>query len=631
MPVGYNGKILHVNLTDGSTWVEEPEENFYRRHLGGGSVGAYYLLKELKPKIDPLSPDNIIIFAPSVITGAPVPGLSRFSVVSKSPLTGGIGESEAGGFWGPELKFAGYDAVVIRGKSAKPVYLYINEGKVELKNAEHLWGKVSGEAESMIREENDDLKIRVAIIGPAGENLIRYACIVNDLHHVNGRTGMGAVMGSKNLKAVAVRGTKKMGAADEAVITEVRSFFNQNYKNNPDAYGLQQIGTSQYLAMCQGGGVLPTRNWKTGEFEEAETITGEHIHKMYFQERKGCYACGLQCKQVIKAEKPYHIDPAYGGPEYESLASLGSYCGIGDTPVVCKANELCNKFTMDTISTGGTISFAMECFENGIIGTEDTGGIELRFGNGEALLKLIEMIAYRQGIGEILAEGSKRAAEKFGKGSEKYAMHVKGQEMPAHDPRFKGMMAIGYAVSTVGADHQRTEHDDCYGPGAPEWLTEQAKVLGLLEQIPIESVAPEKVRMFYYFKLHYGVTASLDICHFTLAPLRVTKLSNIPKLVSAITGWETSLWEIMKAGERKINMFKAFNVREGFGPEDDWLPERMFEGIESGPKKGWKVDRDELREAIDIYYKMMGWDEQGVPTREKLIELDIPWVHELIN
>jgi len=265
MPVGYNGKILHVNLTDGSTWVEEPEENFYRRHLGGGSVGAYYLLKELKPKIDPLSPENIIVFAPSVITGAPVPGLSRFSVVSKSPLTGGIGESEAGGFWGPELKFAGYDAVVIRGKSARPVYLYINEGKVELKNAEHLWGKVSGDAESMIREENNDPKIRVAVIGPAGENMIRYACIVNDLHHVNGRTGMGAVMGSKNLKAVAVRGTKNMGAADEAVITEVRSFFNQNYKNNPDAYGLQQIGTSQYLAMCQGGGVLPTRNWKTGE------------------------------------------------------------------------------------------------------------------------------------------------------------------------------------------------------------------------------------------------------------------------------------------------------------------------------------------------------------------------------
>lgn len=631
MPVGYNGKILHVNLTDGSTRIEEPEENFYRRHLGGGSVGAYYLLKELKPKIDPLSPDNIIVFAPSVITGAPIPGLSRFSVVSKSPLTGGIGESEAGGFWGPELKFSGYDAIVIRGKSAKPVYLFINEGKVELKNAEHLWGKDSGDAESIIREENGDPKIRVAIIGPAGENMIRYACIVNDLHHVNGRTGMGAVMGSKNLKAVAVRGTKRMGATDEAVLAEVRSFFNQNYKNNPDAYGLQQIGTSQYLAMCQGGGVLPTRNWKTGVFEDAETITGEHIHKTYFQERKGCYACGLQCKQVIKAETPYQIDPAYGGPEYESLASLGSYCGIGDTAVVCKANELCNRFTMDTISTGGTISFAMECFENGIIGLEDTGGLELRFGNGEALLKLIEMIAYRQGIGEILAEGSKRAAEKFGKGAEKYAMHVKGQEMPAHDPRFKGMMAIGYAVSTVGADHQRTEHDDCYGPGAPEWLTEQAKVLGLLEQIPIESLAAEKVRMFYYFKLNYGVTASLDICHFTLAPLRVTKLSSIPKLVSAITGWETSLWEIMKAGERKINMFKAFNVREGFGPEDDWLPERMFEGIESGPKKGWKVDRNELREAIDIYYKMMGWDERGVPTREKLIELDIPWVYDLIK
>lgn len=631
MPYGYNGKILHVDLTKKTHWVEQPDENFYRRYMGGGCLGAYYLLKEMPSGVDPLSEENIIVFAPSVITGASLPGLSRFSVVAKSPLTGAIGESEAGGYWGPELKFAGFDAVVIRGKAKSPVYLMIADGNVEIRDAAHLWGKSSGVAQSIIRSDNNDEKIRVAIIGQAGENLVRYSCIVNDLHHVNGRSGMGAVMGSKNLKAVAVRGTKKPEIVDPGVLAEIREYFVANFKESPDSSGLHHIGTSQYLAMCQDGGVLPTLNWTTGVFENAETITGEHIHKTIFHQRKTCYACPVSCKHTVKAESPIEIDPAYGGPEYESLASLGSYCGVGDTHIVCKANELCNKYTMDTISTGGTIAFAMECFENGIIGLKDTDGIALRFGNGEALLQIIEMIAKRQGIGNLLAEGSKRAAQRLGNGAEKYAMHVKGQEMPAHDPRFKGMMALGYAVSTIGADHQRTEHDDCYGPGSPEWLTEQAKVLSLLDQLPVESVAPEKVRMFYYFKLNYGMTASLDICHFTLAPLRVTKLSNVPRIVTAITGWESSLWELLKLGERKVTMFKAFNVREGFGVKDDWLPERMFEGIESGPKAGWKVDRAELKEAISMYYKMMGWDEEGIPTHEKLYELDIPWVYDVIK
>lgn len=627
MPFGYNGRILHVDLSDLRYWVEQPSEVFYRRYLGGSCLGAYYVLNEVRPEVDPFAPENVIVFAASVATGVPVPGFSRYSVVSKSPLTGGIGEAEAGGYWGAELKFAGYDAVVIRGKAPYPVYLWIKDGNVEIRKAVHLWGKTTGEVQELVRQELGDRRIRIAQCGPAGENLVRFACILNDLHHANGRTGLGAVMGAKNLRAIAVRGTKHtLEFADREALRAVAAYFKENFRRNPDAFGLHVLGTSQYVRMCQDAGVLPTRNWTQSVFEGAEGISGEHIHRTIFLERRGCYACPLRCKQVVAADGVYTIDPAYGGPEYESLAALGSYCGIGDTVAVCKANELCNKYGLDTISTGGTIAFAMECYERGLISKDTTGGLELRFGNAAAQLELIEQIAFRRGLGDLLAEGSLRAAESIGGEALELAMQVKGQELPAHDPRFKGMMALGYAVSTVGADHQRTEHDDCYALEAPDLMIEQARALGLYEKLPVQSLDPSKVRMFYYFKLYYGLTASLCVCHFTIAPLRVIRISSLPEVVRAATGWESTLWELMKVGERKVNMFKVFNVLHGFSRKDDRLPSRMFQGIASGPKQGWRVEPAELEKAIDLYYEMMNWDAEGIPRRAKLVELELDWL-----
>jgi len=624
---GYNGKILRINLTTGQIKIEEPGEKFFRTYIGGAALGAYYLLRDMKAGIDPLSPDNILVAASSVVGGAPVPGYSRVAVMAKSPMTGGIGDSQAGGFWAPELKKAGYEAVIVEGKAEKPVYIWIKDDVVRIKSAEHLWGKDTSEAQMIIRNENNAPSARNLIIGKAGENMVKFACVVNDLTHVNARTGMGAVMGSKNLKSITVVGTKRIEFQNKDKVISMAKEFAANYKSSPDIRESSQNGTAYYVMGNQVSGMLPTNNFDTLVFEEAEKISAEAIHDTIFMGMEGCYACPVNCKNIVKSDGKWKINPDYGAPEYETIAALGSNCGIGDIEAICKGNEICNKTTMDTISTGVAISFAMKCFEQGILTKEDTGGLEIRFGDSDVMVKLCEMIANREGFGNVLAQGSLGAARIIGKESEKYAMQVKGNDFPMHDPRTKGMLGFSYAFNPTGADHITCEHDTCYTEGADYFLN-LIKPLGLLDSLEAASIEDEKVRMFYYLQKVYSLYDSLGICIFTVAPARYFTFTKVIETINAITGWETSLFELMKVGERKVNMAKLFNLREGFTKEDDRLPEKMFEPVESGPTAGNKIDKKHFYKQRDLYYEMMNWNEEGIPRRGKLVELNIQEVIE---
>ena len=376
---GHNGKILRVDLSRRTMNEEELPEVLLRRYLGGGALSLYYLLKELKPGADPLGPENLLIFAASAVTGHPAAGFSRFTVAAKSPLTGGFGESEAGGWWGPELKSSGFDAILIKGKADRPVYLSIQDSKAEIRDASHLWGEMTRESQEKIRRDLGDDKVRVALIGPGGEKGVKYACILNELKHVNGRTGMGAVMGSKNLKAVAVRGKKKMALHSPEKVREVVKRITETWAKNPS--GLGELGTARGVMPLNAAGIFPTRNFITGTFDKAEAICGETMRDTILVGRGTCYGCPVRCKREVKVDDPYKVDPEYGGPEYETLGALGSLCCIGDLKAIAMGNQLCGAYGIDTISTGTTIAFAMECFEKGILTLRDTDRIELRFGN----------------------------------------------------------------------------------------------------------------------------------------------------------------------------------------------------------------------------------------------------------
>ena len=631
MADGYWGKILRVDLSRGEISTDEHDENWYRTYMGGACIGAYYLLKELAPGTDAFDPDNIIVFAPSIVTGTPAPGFSRHAVISKSPLTGRLSDSQAGGFWGPELKFTGFDAIVVKGRSEKPVYLWIHDGKAEIRDAAHLWGKETGETQSVIREELQDPKIKVLLIGPGGENLVRFANILNNLNDANGRGGLGAVMGSKNLKAIAVRGHQSINIADKETVGKLRKFFADNLMDNPSNRGLRVFGTAEYVNVANNDGMLPTRNFQTGYFEQADDLSGETMRETVLTKNEACWACAVRCKRVVEIDDRYTVNPEFGGPEFETLAALGPNCGISDLQAICKGNELCNRYGLDTISTGVSIAFAMECYEKGILTSEDTDGFELRFGSAEAMVGMIERIARREGLGDILAEGVMRAADRIGKGAEKYAMHTKGLELPMHEPRAKGMLGMSYAVSPIGADHVVVEHDTDFDFRAPEIYIDQMKSLALLERLPEASVDSRKVRMFYYLQLHFSFMDTLCLCVLCFAPVRTFTMAQMVEMISAVTGWETSLWEIMKLGERRINMFRAFNIREGFRAADDVIPERMFEPLESGPRAGHRVSEGDLARALRLYYEMMNWDQEGIPREGKLIELSVSWVNDLIT
>ena len=620
MTGGFHGRILRVDLTTGQIDVETPGEVFYRRYIGGAGFIAYYLLKEVPPGTDPLGPDNRLVFACGPLTGAPLAGSGRNAIGALSPLTGALGEADVGGFWGAELKAAGFDAIVVEGQAASPVYLWVHDGQAELRDARHLWGLENKETHTVIREELGERRARIALCGPAGEKLVRYASIVADLKHVAGRTGLGAVMGAKNLKAVAVRGTGRVPLADGQAVGGLARWMRDNYRELMGAF--PDLGTGVSVIPYNAMGVLPVHNFRDGHLEGADAIGREGLAEHVVVRMESCYACAVGCKKVVDCDEPYAIDPAYGGPEYESAASLGSNCGIADVYAVSKASERCNALGLDTISTGGTIAFAMECFEEGLLTPEDTGGLALRFGDADAMLQLLEMIAARKGIGDLLAEGTMRAAEQIGSGAARFAVQVKGQEFPYHDPRLQHGLGLGYAVSYTGADHCHSAFDRNY---EQEPTMNDVRNLGILEPMPATWLGPEKVRAILYGGLRHHLDNCLGLCYFL--PYRNDQ---VVEAVQAVTGWDTSAWELWKAAERLLTMARAFNVRQGFTPADDRLPPRMAEPL--GPESpSAPIDPAAVKAALPLYYEMMGWDPvTGIPRQARLYELDIGWVAELL-
>jgi aldehyde:ferredoxin oxidoreductase len=628
MPYGYTGNVLHVDLTREATYAEHPDQAFYRRYMGGSALGMTYLFNETSPGIDPLSPKNVLVLAVSVLTGAPISGQSRMTAVAKSPLTGAAGDSQCGGFFPAELKFAGFDAVVITGRAPRPVYLWLHDGQAEIRPAEHLWGKVTGEAEALIRDELADPKIEVLQIGPAGERLVRFSCLINMSNRANGRTGMGAVMGSKNLKAVAVRGHAKPQLADRRGVINLARWGAANFEDS-DVYGLRLYGTAEVMNGQDEAGGLPTRNWQSGHFENAQAIDGTTMADSILKERDTCYACTVRCKRVVEVtEGPRPVDPHYGGPEYETLATFGSYCGIDDLRAIAYASQLCNMYGMDTISCGATIAWAFNCFEQGLLTLEDSGGLELSYGNAEAMVQLTEQIAKRQGLGDMLAEGSARAAERLGRGSSELVVAVKKQELPAHMPQVKRSLALIYAVNPFGADHQSSEHDPSYKE-YPERMAE----IGLTDPQPNKILNQQKVHYALTTQYAYSCLDSANICQFVFGPAwHLYGMGQLAEVVRAITGWDVTVEELLEVGERRLNLLRAYNAREGFDRSADVLPKKLRQALVGGKSDGLFVTEAEVEQAKDWYYAEAGWEvASGTPRRAKLEELELGWVADQLE
>jgi aldehyde:ferredoxin oxidoreductase len=593
---GVNGNILRVDLTTGKLTVQAISEDRYRLYLGGRGLIAYTLLTEVPKGIDPFGPENRLVFALGTLTGHPFVGSGRNSVGCKSPLSGGYGESEAGGFWGAELKRAGFEAIVLEGISPKPVYLSIKDGKAEIRDANHLWGLETANTQATIKEELGDKRIRTAVIGPAGEKRVRFACILNDITHAAGRTGMGAVMGAKGLKAIAVRGSRPPEVADKEKILVLNRFMHRNYKEISKHW---RYGTGSDMTAYEATGNMPIRNFRGGRFPGVEQISAKTLCGKYLEKMDNCYGCPIRCKRVVKLQEPYAVDPVYGGPEYETLAALGSNCGIDNMEALMKANELCNRYGIDTISTGVAISFAMECVEKGILSREDTDGLDLTFGNAEAMVRMVEHIALRKGFGDLLAEGTKRAAEKIGNGSGEWAMQVKGEELPMHEPRHKQAMGLHYSMHVTGADHTTGIHDT-------------------------EVLDKNTGANLYQKGFSSQLTNTLGLCKFV-----PWSEAQVQEAVEHVTGWALTARDLMQVVERGVAIARIFNIREGFSEKDDALPKRFETSPADGPLKG--LDPERFAEARKTYYRIMGWDESGVPTLSKLAELQIEWAAKYLS
>ncbi len=634
---GYMGKILHVNLFDRTTTVESPDEAFYRKYMGGSGLNLYYLLRDMAPGLDAFDPGNILAISAGVTTGLPVSGQSRITISAKSPLTGAVGDSQSGGYWPAELKFSGFDAVIIKGRASAPVYLWIHDGEAEIKDAGHLWGQITGDAEQQIKEELGDEKVKILQIGPGGENQVRFAAVISMSNRANGRTGMGAVMGSKNLKAVVVRGKQRPQTADRTTVNELAKWGAKTYPDSMVA-GMDLYGTASAVLGMQAAGGLPSYNFSSGVFDQAQKIDGTTMTKTILkgcgtgeQNRLGidtCFGCVVKCKRVVEiTDGPYPVDPVYGGPEYETVATFGSYCGIDDLPAIAKANELCNKYGLDTISCGATIAWAMEAFEAGELTLEETEGLELRFGDAQAMLDLTELIAKREGFGRILAEGSARAAGQLGKG-ERFLITCKNQESPAHMPQHKKSMALIYAVNPFGADHQSSEHDTEYEQEVFEHFSERLAFLGLADPQPAAALNAAKVSYARKTQQLMSLMDSLNLCQFVWGSTwQLYGPEQTLAFVRAVTGWEVSMEELLQVGERRLNMMRRFNAREGIAAAQDTLPEKFFNApLKGGLSEGWKVDKQEFEAARSEYYRQCGWDETtGIPAPETLKRLGLAW------
>lgn len=633
MNYGYTGRILHVDLTNRKIEIEDKDEAFFRSYLGGRGIGYHYLMKMVPPRVDPLSPENILVLATGVMTGSPLAASCRFAAVGKSPLTGTAAESEAAGFFGPELKKAGFDAVVFGGRSETPVYLFVNDGQAEIKDATAIYKLGSKEVEDAIRDELGSNTIRVAQTGLAGMNQVLFANITNNLGHFNGRNGFGALMGSKNLRAVAALGSEKINFFDRDLLNRTAKTYAGSFRDNPLGEALYTYGTTAFAELLSAAGALPVDNFRRSALDDSTPVSGDTYNTLLLQKRKGCYSCPIQCKRGIALDDPkYGIDSRYGGPEYETIAALGTNLNIVDLRAIAKGNEICNRYCMDTITAGMTIAFACECFQEGVITAEDTGGMQLRFGDADMMIELLELIARREGFGDVLAQGSARLAEKWGVEGKPCSLSVKGQEISMHDPRVKVGVGIGFAVSTYGADHMTAAHDPMFTDENSS-MFKSVKPLGIYNSMPATEITNEKVRGYMQLEKLWRMMDALGLCVFGYAPRGVMPLDIMVQSLNAVTGWNASLYELMRAAERGSMVARAFNSREGFSIKDDRLPARLFDPKPDGPGSGKKIFAEEdFNKAIALYYEMINCDpETGRPNRGKLMELGLEWVEEILE
>jgi len=632
MNYGYTGKILHVDLTNHKIDIEEQDEAFYRSYLGGRGIGYHYLMKMVPPRTDPLSPQNILVLATGVMTGSPLAASCRFAAVGKSPLTGTAAESEAAGFFGPELKRAGFDAVVFGGRSETPVYLFVNDGKAEIKDATAIYQLGSKEVEDAIRDELGSSKIRVAQTGLAGMNQVLYANITNNLGHFNGRNGFGALMGSKNLRAVAALGSESINFFERDFLSRTAKDYAGSFRDNPLGDALYTYGTTAFPELLSAAGALPVNNFRRSALDDSVPVSGDTYNTLLLQKRKGCFSCPIKCKRGIALDDPkYGVDSRYGGPEYETIAALGTNLNIVDLKAIAKGNEICNRYCIDTITAGMTIAFACECFEDGVITAEDTGGLKLRFGDADMMLQLLELIARREGFGDVLAQGSARLAIKWGVEGKPCSLSVKGQELSMHDPRVKVGVGIGFAVSPYGADHMTAAHDPFFTDENSS-MFQSVKPLGIYKPMSATEITPEKVRGYMQLEKLWRMMDALGLCVFGYAPRGVMPLDVMVKSLNAVTGWNASLYELLQSAERGSMLARAFNSREGFSIKDDRLPARLFDPKPDGPDSGKKIfEEEDFNKAIALYYEMINCDpETGRPARGKLMELGLDWVEEML-
>ncbi|MDH7488888.1 MAG: aldehyde ferredoxin oxidoreductase family protein [Anaerolineae bacterium] len=603
MLYGYGGNILRIDLTTGSITTEPTDPKLAEKFLGGRGFGIYFLFTEMPRGADPLGPDNLLIFSPGPLSGTLVPGAGKLDITCKSPLTGGYAGSNVGGILTAEIKYAGYDSIILKGKAPKPVYIFIDNDKVEIRDASDLWGKGSLETEKILKDRLGE-EFQIATIGPGGENGVKYACITTDYGRQAGRGGVGTVMGSKNVKAVAVRGNKSIPVADVQAFRRAARAMYKACKDSPGLQVWQRYGTAGVTVWSNEIGAFPTRNFSSGQLEGYENLSGEVMREKIVITDKGCFGCPSPCGKWSHVKK-------YGvrveGPEYESTALLGGDCALTDIEDVAYANYLADDLGLDSISAGNVIAFAMECYERGILTDKDTDGIKLTFGNAEAVFAMLKKIAYREGIGAVLAEGVKHASQVFNKGSETFAIQAKGMEFSGYESHNAPSMLLSYMTCDVGAHHNRS------------WAITYDIQTGR------DTVTPDKAERVIYLQHVRPLFDALGACRLQWVELSLDLNLYVPT-IAALTGLERSWDDLLKVSERIWNLTRLFWFREvpGFGRAWDMPPARFYkEPVVSGPTKGKVMALEDVERLLDMYYEKRGWDANGRPSPQKLEELGL--------
>ncbi len=621
---GYTGRILRVQLGEGNFKVDKLPLEWIRDYIGGDGFAAKLLYEEVPAGCDPLGSHNKLIMSTGPITGTLWPMSGRTVFVSKAAQTGIWGESHVGGFIGPELKYAGYDMLVIEGQSDKPVYVLIEDSNLQILDAGKFWGMKTHEVTAAIKKEHTDPDIQIAAVGPAGERKVRFSSLIINNARAAGRTGMGAVLGAKNVKAIAIRGHGAVEVSDHEAFTTLAKAAHMRVRTNPQAQEMGKWGTWILTAVKQEIGELPTYNHRTGVFSGWEKLSGDYIRPRYTISDRACFGCSLGCKKMNYVREGPFAGTLGEGPEYEGLMAFGSGLGIADYPTTLKANQICNRYGMDTISAGATIGFAFEAFENGLITTKDTGGLQLEWGDSQAVIKLLEMIGKREGFGDILAEGSRAAAERLGRGTEQYAIHVKGLEVSGQDGRTHRSIALGHATGARGADHLRSlvvvDQLGYEKVAADRWGADK------LPEIIDPYTEKYKATAVVESENAYCIRDTLIVCWYSVSWPPIFWMNDFADMLPLATGEKSfgDVKNLTRIAERQVTLKRLFNAREGITRADDNLPRRFtHDPMPEGPGKGQTVD---LEPMLDDYYRLRGWDlETGLPTEKKIRSLSLEW------